>query len=125
MSSRLEDVLLLGNDRRDRPNQQASFETALDDLEAALASQKEALRNMLPKNPIIGVPAGMNPNNMDESGIGGISIDGADMEGDDGAGDTEEEEGTRQLDDSSGDMGDVVGELEDSGEELGGSIEFV
>ncbi len=101
-----------------------------------LDAQKKTLRCIVPKDPIIGVPAGTDPNSLLESpqrqnpvGRGGAgSPRDVEMDGDgydDGDGEDTEEE-TRDMDQSSsGDMDDVVGELEDSDEGGDMSAHFV
>ena len=117
--SALDDVTMLSSDSRANT---LSFETALEEAEAALDAQKKAVQFSVPKDPIIGVPPGTVLSAMDESGMLGDDLAGNGAADDDGAA-TEEEDRSRGGDDSLGGMEDMVGELDDSAEE--GSGEFV
>jgi len=121
--SALDDVTMLSSDSRANT---LSFETALEEAEAALDAQKKAVQFSVPKDPIIGVPPGTVLSAMDESGMLGDDLAGNGAADDDGAA-TEEEDRSRggegEGDDSLGGMEDMVGELDDSAEE--GSGEFV
>jgi len=114
--SALDDVIMLTSDSRANT---LSFESALEEIESSLEAQKKAIQFVVPKDPIIGVPPGTVLNAKDETPLIGAEL--ADNVEDDGA--LTEEEGTRHADDSSGGMEDMVGELDDSGEELEGSTD--
>ncbi len=110
--SALEDILLLGNDTR---LNNTTFENALEDLETSIQAHKKSIQALAPKDPIIGDPNGAVLNAKNEI-LGGAVVN--DVEDDGGV---TEDDATRQQDDSDGGMGDIVGQLDDSGEELQGA----
>ena len=89
---------------------QVPFGQALEDLEASLEAHTKAIRCYAPKGPVIGVPAGtvlLGESAMEDcSGSMGLAEEEGETE--------DEDEATRQMDDSSVDEADLVGALDES-----------
>jgi hypothetical protein len=108
-------VLNLGTCSR---SAQVPFEQALEELEQSLEANKKAIRYYTPKNPVIGVPPGtvlLGDSAMEDGSMGLVEEETEDED---------EDEATRQMDDSSGalDDADLVGELDDSGSSSDSSL---
>jgi hypothetical protein len=112
MSSIL-DVLQIGNDSK---NSTFLYETSLEETENAVDAAKKAIRYYTPPTPVIGIQPGTVLNGLNESAEEFIEPI-----------EESEDDATQQLDDSSGNMddADMIGDLDESGETLDGSTEFV